>query len=79
MVHESSDGLQREGLQAAAAGQHIWVFVGPRLAACREEVGGEREVGPGWGLVLSRVSASVCELSMMIQCFFFGLFLCLHG
>lgn len=33
----------------------------------------------GWGLVLSRVSASVCELSMMIQCFFFGLFLCLHG
>lgn len=50
MVHESSDGLQREGLQAAAAGQHIWVFVGPGLAVCREEAGGERGVGPEWGL-----------------------------
>lgn len=54
MVHEGSDGLQWEGLHAAAAGQQIWVFVGPRLAVCREEAGGERGVGPGWGLGVPR-------------------------
>lgn len=50
MVHESDDGLQWESLQAAAAGQQIWVLVGPGLAVCREEAGGERWGGARLGV-----------------------------
>lgn len=50
MVHESDDGLQGEGLQAAAAGQQIWVLVGPGLAVCREEASGERWGGARLGV-----------------------------
>lgn len=37
-------------MQAAAAGQQIWVFVGPGLAVCREEAA----VSVGWGQGVSR-------------------------
>lgn len=50
VVHESDDGLQWESLQAAAAGQQIWVLVGPGLAVCREEAGGERWGGARLGV-----------------------------
>lgn len=52
VIHESDDGPQWKALPAAAAGQQIWVLVGPGLAVCREEAGGER-----WGGALLRVRA----------------------